>query len=792
MRVGKYLSRLRLGLTALLAVAVFAGLMVASAAAQGEGGGQPANSPVFNPQETNVPYLAWRGEEVRLVKCDTHFTADAVGDATLQTNGSFIFSRGGFDVNMSVFAYSGPQENSFDGPKAVQNSASIFYDRDSGRICVRGTWISNKAGITVIKLTISFKGVILAQHDFLIGWMAINSAAITNPGTVSEDPGTEPGNSVNVQVTGAIPLNQEFQDDWGLPSQLVMPTDWATWANAMATTDQHLGGVNALAASSYWDIHDSSGPGGDGGDPDIHVEGVCTPNPLPSTTIDQVDNCNGPGNQSGRPFSRVFGDFGSGEGPFDPSYSDTLLSDGNLNSYDAPMPPLKIVFNSSGGMGGFDDSCLNDKGAVYNRNFDPTNPPDCIAEDHVRNEPHALYAPYYNAFVPATSRDPFGAASGTDGPIYSDFTGQPNNFPGYGWYGKYFYWQIANTLVQNESQDTNCLLTTRDYKPVYRQTNGFATRILEFTDEHGEARAQWQPGFNNDNFGTTVGFVDQNGGCDLEGVALGDQTITASARYPFQPIGLDIGATGSITKHINNHFHKAVHCVRKNNVSSAIAYICTATAQDIDGRGTTFDGEKVCFSREPENIWYNVGGSSPHENGFCVPLTGGKADAPATASVETPATLVGSLIDVQAYFAGEKLLRDTCITSGQPESVDGPCGGTGGGTSGTSGTNGTTGTSGTSGTTGITTLPNQKFGKPTKVQKASVVSVQLVLTKHGRVLMVKIHSLKKSAKIQIRLVNAKGKVIATVVRTVKTNKRVAVKNLKIAKSVKHVRVKIVG
>jgi hypothetical protein len=56
--------------------------------------------------------------------------------------------------------------------------------------------------------------------------------------------------------------------------------------------------------------------------------------------------------------------------------------------------------------------------------------------------------------------------------------------------------------------------------------------------------------------------------------------------------------------------------------------------------------------------------------------------------------------------------------------------------------------------------------------------------------MVKIHSAKKTAKIQIRLINARGKVIATVVRTVKTNKRVAVKNLKIAKSVKRVKVRV--
>src|SRR4029077_15379747 len=125
-------------------------------------------------QETNVPYLAWRGEEVRLVKCEGGFTDDAIGAPTLQTNGSFIFQRGGFDVNMSVFAYSGPQENSFDRPKTVQNNASIFRARD-GRICVRGTWISNKAGITVIKLTISHNGVILAQHDFLINCIEITS-----------------------------------------------------------------------------------------------------------------------------------------------------------------------------------------------------------------------------------------------------------------------------------------------------------------------------------------------------------------------------------------------------------------------------------------------------------------------------------------------------------------------------------------------------------------------------------------------------------------------------------------
>ena len=409
------------------------------------------------------------------------------------------------------------QENSFDGPKTVQNTASIF--RDGDRICVRGTWISNKAGIVVIKLTVSYNGVILGQHDFLVGWMAINSANITNPAPVSENPGAQPGNSANVQVTGSIPLNQEFQTDWGLPSQLIMPNDWATWANAMATTDQNL---SSLPASAYWDIHDSSGPLANespNGSPDVHVSLAQCPGSVLDPFVDQVDNCTG----NGEDFSRIFGDLTNGEtGPFDPSYASTLLSDGRLNSSDAPMPALKIVFNSTGGMGGFDNSCLNDKDNVYNSNFGTNLVPEpsdddgfgslsCIkgtsTADDQEVTPHSLYAPYYDQYIPATSRDPGGAASGIDGPVYTDSTGQPNNFQGFGWYGSYSNWKIAQTLVQGKSQPTDCLLTTRDRDVINRQTNDFATKIIEFTDEHGEARAQWQPGVNNDNFGTTVGFV---------------------------------------------------------------------------------------------------------------------------------------------------------------------------------------------------------------------------------------------------------------------------------------------
>ena len=815
----KVFSRLRLSLVACLVLVAAAAIAVSTAGAAAEqppadASGLKANMDVFNPQESNVPYLAWNGENVRLVKC-THDVrvANGIGGPTSVTNNSVLFSRNGLDANYAIYAYSGPQENSFDGPKAVTTGAAIF--RDGDRYCVRASFISNKPGIVIVKFTLAYQGILLAQHDFMVGWMDINSAAITNPGSVTENPGDEPGNSVNAQVTGKIPVNSQFQGYYGLPSQLVMPNDWARWANAMATTDDNLSG---LPASAYWDIHDSSGPQGNespDGSPDVHVDPAdCAPGTVKSLFVDQVDNCNGTqlNDNAEGPFSRIFGDLVDFSGPFDPSYSDSLLSDGRLNSSDAPMPAMKIVFNSAGGMGGFVNGCLNDKDNAYNRNFDPSNivpsgeeapgqTYDCIADGTSEDAAHAQYAPYYNQYIPATSRDPFGAASGVDGPIFSNITGQPNNFAGFGWYGLYENWQIAKYLVQNVASDTECRLRdVRGQDTIFRQTNGLPTSIIEFTDEHGEARANWQPGLGNDNFGTSVGFVDQNGGCDLEGVPFPSQTITAAARYPYQPAGSDVAASGSITKNINNLFSKTLVCTRKNNVSGAIAYICTVTAQDINGDGGIFNGEKVCFSREPDNIWYDVGGHYPHQNGYCVELSGGDASTPATASVETPATLVGSPVDVQAAFVDEHLLRDACIISGAPASTPGPCGGTGGTTTTGTTTTGTTTTgttttgSTTTGTTSVTSLPQKKASPnvPKAKASASIVSVQLVAKKSGRVLMVKIHSPKKVAKIQIRLINAKGKVITVVVRTVKANKRVQVPNLRIAQSVKSVRVRIIS
>src|SRR3954467_4689389 len=63
--------RLRLACAAALAIACSAiGASPALADAPRAAFDPPTTRPVFDPQTTNVPYLAWRGEQVRLVKCE--------------------------------------------------------------------------------------------------------------------------------------------------------------------------------------------------------------------------------------------------------------------------------------------------------------------------------------------------------------------------------------------------------------------------------------------------------------------------------------------------------------------------------------------------------------------------------------------------------------------------------------------------------------------------------------------------------------------------------------------------
>ena len=110
-------------------------------------------------------------------------------------------------------------------------------------------------------------------------------------------------------------------------------------------------------------------------------------------------------------------------------------------------------------------------------------------------------------------------------------------------------------------------------------------------------------------------------------------------------------------------------------------------------------------------------------------------------------------------------------------------------TSGTT-TSGTT-TSGTT-TSGTTTGGDGSGNTAVGVTKAAgVAAVKVVLTRHGRVLYVKVISHHKTAKIRVALANARHHVLKTAVRSVATKRMVQVKNLRISAQVKHISVKLV-
>lgn len=829
---GERKRRLKLGLVALLVLAV-AGICTALAGAQTTNSGLPpgALNPSedslaqfgngFPPEETNIPYLAWRGESLRFVKCNDELSTE------------------GQTANFSVFGWSGELGNQ---PTFVPGSVSFFTNRNDDS-CVAGDFYGNKPGIAQIKLIVTDNatGRQVVIHDFLGVWMAIGSASFTNE-TVAERAGDDVVNTGAVQVTGAVPLNSNWRTDRAalaaaggpcgsnidtasLPGAvcLTLPDDWAAMAHSLATAGTDLRQANpSVDAWRYWDIHDSSGPlaGGDAGLPDQHVpqstapaQANCKGSPL--VTIDQVDNCPGPDFSEFGAFSRVFGDFTWPTiGPFDQQYPEqTLLSDGNLNAFDAPMPPLRINVSSNGNTGLFVEDASSDKHVIYSRDGLGT------------AAAHNLYAPFYGEYIPATSRSL--EASGTDCTMDDGPSGQPagetcgNNFEGYLVNGLYHFWDFADVLVNAEKVPSNCLLRFQNGFPIFRFLNFGPQSVAIYTDEHGEARVSWSPGLANDFFNTSAGGIDENGACDLQGRDLGGADITATAQYPAQNVADAFPATGTLTKQVINLFNKSVSCFRKNNgPNGGQVYICTVSAQDINGAGFPFNGEFVCVSREPfGTVYSNSAGTlngplsgSPGE--ACVPLHGGGGPAtgntigsghPATAVIETPATLNGTDLDISAYFEDELIWRDTCVRVGTNPTVTspsppGPCGvGTpitppppGPNTNPPPGpiivVTPVTGVASVSG--GAAPATTSQTNQSKAAIKTAVVSVKLVATRKGRALVVKVQSSKPSATIRVVLVGKNHKIVAKLTRTVKTNKAVRVSHVLVPKSVKAVRVSV--
>ena len=212
---------------------------------------------------------------------------------------------------------------------------------------------------------------------------------------------------------------------------------------------------------------------------------------------------------------------------------------------------------------------------------------------------HNHYAPFYSRWQPATQA-PAAEASGNDGPSAG------NNFPGYLAAGRYDYWGLAAILDYGPGGATSCLRRNDGdpATPDFRQRPSGPQRVAVYSDEHGEAQVYFDPGvdFFFDNLGIPT---NGNGGCDLRGVdVLGRASITATARYPFQATTDSAKTSAPVQKTIHSRFEKKIECSPKSGLGSpetGTAFICTATAVDIDG--SPFAGERVCFTTNGEVIF---------------------------------------------------------------------------------------------------------------------------------------------------------------------------------------------
>jgi hypothetical protein len=121
----------------------------------------------FDPMETSVPYVAWRGEEVRLVKCydPAYFTPRENGNP--DEGGVILAMEPDETGEWAVVHWSGSAENQFDGPVFFDDhdqQTRVFFpvvgsdQADGGRACFAIDITSHKPGIAVVKLKIDDEG----------------------------------------------------------------------------------------------------------------------------------------------------------------------------------------------------------------------------------------------------------------------------------------------------------------------------------------------------------------------------------------------------------------------------------------------------------------------------------------------------------------------------------------------------------------------------------------------------------------------------------------------------------
>ena len=810
------MGRLRYVLLAVLAAMVAMAFSSTAAA-----GGLPNSAP--DPQTTNVPYLAWAGNQVNITKCFSNGMAR--GDVA-QVPVPFLFGKFRIE-DWSGVELSGPSAGFASQQPQFLNDADgdvVGYiateGEQAGNLCFSVHVSSLKPGLAVIKLAVRedllrlLPGLdVLAKHQFLVIWMRSNAPTIREvanadfPSISVGDPtgngvfdlgtptGANPG-LVEIDVTGTVPMGNNFNGIFA-GNTVTLPTDWRALADRFSFDDDPAAGGVPGSAVDRWDIHD------DQGTLNAHA-GLNTCTPRNPAGIDAVDNCLGAPAFTGDTtpaqigaFSNIWGYSYPTVGGFDPLRpTSSLLSDGKTDAGDAPMPALRIdVRIAPGGFGGLQKA---DKDNVYVR--DRTLPDSA---------PNNLYAPFYQALIPAHVAGERGVTSGVAG----SFT---NNFPGF-LTRFYDYWDILLSERTDPLRNRNLCRGPLGEQLTSAQGND---HVAVYTDEHGEAMVGFNPlaGFNF--------AVDSNGRCDLDLPAnrTFTATINATAVYPDQPVIWDQAnkTSTALTKTVNIAASKVLNCVPKGRFEM----FCVETIRNIFGQPV--QGARVQFTRSPQGLIQPDaalhGGFDTRGQGFEAANSTENRVIVTTNALGQAGVLITETRNICVDVLAENL--GTAASAQNPgvrrQIYVNPFAGTVVATCGdASGTGGTTPAAPT--VTPPATLPPATTtvvvqapaaapaasaaivslgGNPTPVSEpakaapkakaaATLASAQLLTIKGNRYLVLKLKSSLNSAKVRIALIGKNGKVQRVVVRKVATNRTVIVPNLKLGKSIKSVRVSVV-
>jgi hypothetical protein len=657
---------------------------------------------------------------------------------------------------------------------------------------------------------------------------------------------------IQVNVTGSFPIEDQppastnycyFASVTGEPAcvnnaptgpvvtgTVTLPDDWVKLADLMATSSTSNTNDNNSTQPNgpdLWDIH--GGPTNPPGH-SVLLSALCSGDGPFTTgpTPDAVDDCATTGKTTTTPegdafsFSRVFGDmtdpfFGT-VGPYDPlAPNASLLSDGRLNSDDAPMPALPVTVSiAPGGLGGLYGVS---KWMIYSHDFNtdiasPLESPSDVNDDALTTTGSAnFYNPFYQAYIPSTLR-PVQEASGVTG-VYEfgipggSGTDFPGFSPGIDGTDPYTYWTALDPSSNDPapSKTGNGCLRGVEIPPDkdtgipdgpidsddYYQTPDYPTSLMVYTDERGEAYVDYNPG--NGFYKPSSVTVDNNSGCDLQNVTtLGTSDISAQVEYPYESVPYfppaSANAPDTITKTVLSKWSKTVEAYPKLNASGNVSII-VATATDVNGN--PFVGETVCFSTSAGALLFDGDGSVTTANGVISLAGSTTTTTPASYSPAWTCGITGTdgtvaiedagstgPADVLVAFVNEHLFRDVQIpVLGQTTPVPGATPTvipalkvTFADTTGGSSDSSSAGSSAGSTSGGTTPAAPTSVGKVVNLCK--VATFHVYKTKHYATVKVSCTQ-SKTDKVMLRTYNAKGRLLHTYRATLAVNKLVKIK-----------------